>query len=381
MAKVTHLLPARPQQASDTAYGGVAGAAVFVGQRIGSPVNLLAVYALVNTSLLAGIGPWAPAKPLLCEAAVDRGQTGDVCEVSAPQPIGGGVLTTGVAELTYGVRMFCCRWGLGWFCGSERRVHFCPSQGTTFQSSINLNQSQPTKPNNKQAALSQSSVDTKWYVNLVARHLASSCRAAVYWGRIAVPADGELVGRVSVQASDYLWSSEVALAYPSVAVSPAGVVWVGYAFWGAAQSPGVGFTRVPLGSNTFEPYVNVAKQGTGAIGFSGGVVAWASRTSMDVVDETAYVCGPFAMASASASGSKNWGAWVSKVDGGLVALSRSKSTTSAAAVFGPAPASAVAYAPPPPPPRVRFARLKPRDGTSISLTSAITNSSRIESRS
>ncbi len=121
-------------------------------------------------------------------------------------------------------------------------VAYCLVSPTTTQrhSTIPPNPPPPTHPSPLiQATLSQSSIDTKWYVNFVARHTSNpTCRTAVYWGRVSLPPDGELVGRAAVQASDYLWSSEVALAYPSVAVSPAGVVWVGYVFWGATQPPG-----------------------------------------------------------------------------------------------------------------------------------------------
>lgn len=61
----------------------------------------------------------------------------------------------------------------------------------------------------------------------------------VYWGRLALPSSGELVGRVQLQASDQIASLEVGLAYPSVAVTASGVVWVGFSFSGAQQYPGV----------------------------------------------------------------------------------------------------------------------------------------------
>jgi hypothetical protein len=102
--RVTQLLPAKPQHARDTAFGGARGAALFLGQRFtgGSQSSLLSVFALVNTSSLRGV-TLGGDKPLLCEAAVDRGVTGAACEPSAPQPAGGAGLATGVADVTYGV--------------------------------------------------------------------------------------------------------------------------------------------------------------------------------------------------------------------------------------------------------------------------------------
>ncbi len=137
--KVTHLTPARPQQATDINYGGVSGewgflpsplttkiqalcnrhqlhfpthlppgATVFVGQRNGSPaISLVGLFAIVNTSTLAGLEAWSAAKPLMCEAAVDRGQVAESCEPAALQGAGGGTLQTGANAQTYGVRGLC----------------------------------------------------------------------------------------------------------------------------------------------------------------------------------------------------------------------------------------------------------------------------------
>jgi hypothetical protein len=68
---------------------------------------------------------------------------------------------------------------------------------------------------------------------------------------------------------------------------------------------GLGFTRIPLGSNTFEPFVNVARSGTGLIGSPGSLVTWTTRTTADVWDETVYICGPYA----TGWGTRNWATW------------------------------------------------------------------------
>lgn len=89
-----------------------------------------------------------------------------------------------------------------------------------------------------QAALARNGSEGRWYVHVVARHtLKDGCKCGVYWGRLALPGDGDLVGRVTLSASDYLVSSDVAITHPSVAVSAAGVVWVGYSFWGTKNAP------------------------------------------------------------------------------------------------------------------------------------------------
>jgi hypothetical protein len=108
--RVSHLTPARPQHARDYAFGGVRGAAVFVGQRasVGSPVNLLAVYALVNLASLVGVSMTSDVKPGLCEAAVDRGIPLEACDVAGGgttlrQPASGPPLAAGALDVTYGV--------------------------------------------------------------------------------------------------------------------------------------------------------------------------------------------------------------------------------------------------------------------------------------
>ncbi|KAI8474534.1 MAG: armadillo-type protein [Monoraphidium minutum] len=273
--KVSHLAAARPQHARDLAFGGVAGAALFAGQRLGgggAPASLVAVFALVNTAALKGTGPNSEARPALCEAAIDRGAKSEACDAAlAPlkQPAGGPLVAAGSMDVTFG------------------------------------------------ASLSLNEADGRWYLHAASRHLAPGCRPGLHVARAALPGDGELVGRVSLAASDTLWSDTVGLAFPSVAVSRSGVAWVGYVLAGAAQPLALGFTRLLSSSKTFEPFINIAKQGTGLAGAGAAApLAWASATSADVIDETVFLAGPFAGGGAAA---RPWGAWITRIDNATMA--------------------------------------------------------------
>jgi hypothetical protein len=91
-----------------------------------------------------------------------------------------------------------------------------------------------------QAALTFNSADGRWHAHAVSRHLGggAACKPGVYWGRVALPADGELAGRASLSASDAVWHEEAGLAYPSVAVAANGVAWVGCVFSSVTQPLG-----------------------------------------------------------------------------------------------------------------------------------------------